>query len=290
MLVSEFQHKLRLVIRERWFRHMVCDRGNPDAKGFFDTYPLFLNTSATRPERNRLNQRYRALIESNANVIAGRRILDLASHDGRWTFAAHKVGADYVLGIEARSHLIEAARNNIRAYGTAKDKIAFLQGDVLAELDRLEPGSFETVFCFGFLYHTIDHMPLLRKIARLRPVNLVIDTAISIYPTSIIEIQEEKIDEESNGALSESGTPGLTVKGKPTKSALELMLRAAGFYQLRYYDWLNADISRWDDLEAYYLGTRVSLTAVFRPETKTLQKASLEARALEKSASTVNSL
>jgi hypothetical protein len=47
-------------------------------------------------------------------------------------------------------------------------------------------GCFDAVLCFGFLYHTIDHLLLLRKIARLKPMSLVIDTATTTLPGSII--------------------------------------------------------------------------------------------------------
>jgi predicted nicotinamide N-methyase len=33
------------------------------------------------------------LIQSNLNVICGRNVLDIACHDGRWSFAATKAGA-----------------------------------------------------------------------------------------------------------------------------------------------------------------------------------------------------
>jgi hypothetical protein len=45
------------------------------------------------------------------------------------------------------------------------------------------------------------------------------------------------------------------------------MLQATGFRVLRYYDWSKAGIKRWDDLEVYYLGERVSLTCEAAPET-----------------------
>jgi hypothetical protein len=37
---------------------------------------------------------------------------------------------------------------------------------------------------------------------------------------------------------------------------------------LRYNDWCNAGITGWNDLEAYYLGARVSLTAAAESATK----------------------
>jgi hypothetical protein len=104
-------------------------------------------------------------------------------------------------------------------------------------------------------------MPLLRKIARLKPRSLIIDTVVSVRPANIIEIRDEEIENESNGAVGEPGSPMRTVTGRPTKSALQLMLRAAGFQPPRYYDWLRAGIQRWDDVADYYIGTRVSLTA-----------------------------
>lgn len=260
-VLDEIRDRVRFVNRERWFRYVVSRRKTAIGQGFFDSYPRFFESSTTGPTRNRLQQRFRALIESNANIITGRRILDIASHDGRWSFAAHKAGASYVMGIEARAHLVEAAQTNIREYGISDEKVEFIQGDVLSELDRLGDIQFDTVFCFGFLYHTIDHMPLLRKIARLKPRNLIIDTAVALGDANTIDVREENIDQESAGAVGELGHPTKTIKGVPTKSALEMMLRATGFGKVRYYDWFHAGIERWDDLHDYYVGIRTTLTS-----------------------------
>lgn len=251
---------MRFESRQWWCRLAVKGKGNSARPGFFDSYPRFFTTSLTAAKPDRLNQRHRALIQSNSQIIAGRRILDLASHDGRWSLAAVKAGAAHVLGIEARNRLVEAAHSNMREYEVPETQVQFVRGDVLVELDRLEPGNVDTVFCFGFLYHIIDHMLLLRKIARLKPKNLIIDTVVSVRPSNIIEIRSEEISNESNGAVAEPGLPTQTVSGRPTKSALELMLHASGFQPPRYYDWLNAGIQRWDDVADYYLGKRVSLT------------------------------
>jgi ubiquinone/menaquinone biosynthesis C-methylase UbiE len=260
-LLSEVHQRLWSVNQERWFRAMVRWKRPAHSAGFFDSYPRFFSTSATSAAPDRLNQRYRALIQSNADIIAGRSVLDLASHDGRWSFAAHKAGAKYVLGIEARQHLIEAARASMSEYGVPEGQVEFMQGDVMVELEPLEIGRFDTVFCFGFFYHTLDHMHLLREIARLKPKNLVIDTAISTRPGSIVEVLEELTEDEGNAAVGDPADPARAVRGKPSRAALELMLKAAGFSGLRYYDWRNAGIKRWDDLKAYYLGARISLRA-----------------------------
>jgi hypothetical protein len=173
-----------------------------------------------------------------------------------------------VLGIEGRQHLVESARASAREYGVSEGQVEFVQGDVMVALEQLEIGRFDTVFCFGFFYHTMDHMPLLRKIARLKPTSLVIDTAISTRPGSVIEVRDEAIESESNAVVGEIGDPGRALKGSPSRAALELMLKAAGFSDLHYFNWRNAGIKRWDDLKDYYLGKRVSGAAIWDCVTK----------------------
>jgi 2-polyprenyl-3-methyl-5-hydroxy-6-metoxy-1,4-benzoquinol methylase len=260
-LLSEIYERVWSVNQERWFRAMARWKRPARSQGFFDQYPRFFSTSKIASAPDRLNQRYRALIQANTGVISGRRVLDIASHDGRWSFAAHKAGAEYVLGIEARQRLTDAARANMIEYRVPAGKVEFVHGDVMVELDKLEPGSFDTVFCFGFLYHMIDHMALLRKIARLQPTNLVIDTSISLRPGSVIEVREEETEHESAAAVGEPGNPKRAVSGNPSRTALELMLNAGGFLTLNYYNWRNVGIKRWDDLKDYYLGKRISVTA-----------------------------
>jgi 2-polyprenyl-3-methyl-5-hydroxy-6-metoxy-1,4-benzoquinol methylase len=264
--LSDVQEKLTFGVRERWFRRMIRLKKHPRSHGFFDSYPRFYSTSSTAAAPDRLNQRHRALIETNAGIISGRRVLDIASHDGRWSLAAHKAGAEYVLGIEARQHLVDSARDNMREYGVPAGKVEFVRGDVMVELNKLASGRFDTVFCFGFLYHTIDHMPLFRKIARLKPTSVVIDTTISLRLGSVIEVHEEGTDHESMAAFGDlesvdGGKPARAVKGYPSKEALQMMLKAVGFSRVLYYDWQAAGIKRWDDLKNYYLGTRITATA-----------------------------
>ena len=134
--LSDVQEKLTFGVRERWFRRMIRLKKHPRSHGFFDSYPRFYSTSSTAAAPDRLNQRHRALIETNAGIISGRRVLDIASHDGRWSLAAHKAGAEYVLGIEARQHLVDSARDNMREYGVPAGKVEFVRGDVMVELQQ----------------------------------------------------------------------------------------------------------------------------------------------------------
>jgi predicted RNA methylase len=197
------------------------------------------------------------MIESNRDIICGCRVLDLASHDGRWSLAAAQSGASYVLGIEARPNLVAAAREHL-SHWPVSNRIEFRIGDVMSELPQLSE-AFDTVFCFGFLYHMIDHMALLRAIRQLNPKHLIIDTHISSRPGAIIEVWEEAVDAESAAAVADPGSPGRALKGFPTKSALEMMLNAAGFGEIHYWNWKNAGVKCWADLKAYYLEERVTI-------------------------------
>lgn len=239
---------------------MVANTAVSSSSGFFDSFPRFYSTSKTGANPNRLNGRYRALIESNVAIIKDRSVLDLASHDGRWSLAAHKAGASRVLGIEARPHLVEFARTNMKEYCVPDDQVHFVLGSVFNELDEIAPGAFETVFCFGFFYHTFHHMLLLSKITRLKPKHVIFDTEIDPAPSSIIRVQAEKVVSEDAAAVGDAGDPTWTVVGIPSKSALELMLASSGL-TCSYYDWHHAAIERWNGLEDYLKGLRVSLVS-----------------------------
>ncbi|MDZ7733009.1 MAG: hypothetical protein U5R31_07715 [Acidimicrobiia bacterium] len=63
-----------------------------DPSRFFDTFARFVDSSETGPWVERLNARYEALIHANRHLLDGARVLDLASHDGRFAFAALQAG------------------------------------------------------------------------------------------------------------------------------------------------------------------------------------------------------
>ena len=258
-----FRSRLRNRYRQAYLRverkltHDKSDRGG----GFYDAYPRFYETSNTVGVPNRLNKRYRALIEPNEAIIRGKSVLDIASHDGRWSFAAHNAGAHYVLGIEARDYLVKHAQDNLRAYQVSETQVQFMVGDVFEKLDELEPDRFETVFCFGFFYHTMHHVLLLNKISRLRPRHLVLDTSIDLDPDAIVVLRSEAVAHEAFGAVPDPGDPEHVLTGVPTKSALELMLSGAGFPSVSYFDWLKAGIKQWDGVVDYHEGRRISLVA-----------------------------
>jgi len=128
---------------------------------FFDQYPRFYSTSAVSASPERLHERYRALIAPNEELIREKTILDLAAHDGRWSFAALKAGARHVTGIEGRAYLVESAIATAQEYGIDAARYRFIVGDLFHEIEQVPTDSIDTVFCFGFFYHTAPHMLLL---------------------------------------------------------------------------------------------------------------------------------
>ncbi len=230
--------------------------------GFFDQYPRFYSTSRVGTSRGeRLNERYRALISPNEELIREKTILDLASHDGRWSFAALKAGARHVTGIEGRSYLVESAIATTREYGIGAERYRFIVGDLFDQIELVQTDSIDTVFCFGFFYHTPHHMLLLSKIARLNPKHLILDTEIDPSATDlIVRLKKEKIAREGTSIVGQPGDPMHALVGKPSRSALETMLTSFG-WSFSYYDWHRAGIKNWHGLRDYRDGWRVSLVA-----------------------------
>lgn len=223
---------------------------------FFDRYPRFYQTGMVGAAPNRLNSRHRALIEANLDCIQGSSILDLASHDGRWSFAALKAGARHLLGIEAQAHLTETARETFRAYEIAPDAFCFATDDIYNRLPNIPVSSIDTVFCFGFLYHTMHHQMLLSMISRLRPKFLILDSCVSASADAIIEVKTEKTP------AATAPMPTMSVVGYPSRRALEMMLENCGF-RARYVDWREMHIRDWSGIEDYRDGVRVTLRADF---------------------------
>ena len=113
---------------------------------FGEDYPRFMEVSDLTPkpdadagderrrnrsaveQLNRMNERYEALFASNRDILDGARVLDLASHDGRYSFAAMKTGAAHVTGVEVRESLIDKALETFAFYGQDPETYRFVCG------------------------------------------------------------------------------------------------------------------------------------------------------------------
>lgn len=211
--------------------------GTAQASMFFDKHPRFFATSRTAPHRGRLNLRYEAIFAENRDIFAGARVLDIASHDGRWSFAALETGATEVLGIEAREELVDAARENLAHYGADASSYRFVAGDVFEVLGR-EEGEVDVVLCLGFLYHTLRYPELLRRIRDRDPRYLVIDTVVvSGNAKPVVHLYTERTERERNAVLDSFSHGTKTVVGWPSVQGLEALVEAYGFAVESYSDW-----------------------------------------------------
>lgn len=226
---------------------------------FFDRFPRFRETSVTDVRGERLDYRYRALIERNVDFIRGRRVLDLASHDGRWSMAALDAGAKHATGIEARSELVAHARSTFETYGVAGDRFDFIEGDCLAGLESLGAGEFDTVFCFGFLYHTLHQYDLLRGVTRLEPKALLIDSRIVPGNEAALHLAYNDSTLEGAAVASVPGEESVLV-AVPSRRALLVMLEHLG-WQTEVQETLAPATPGGEGIRDYCEGRRTGIVA-----------------------------
>lgn len=233
-----------------------------DPDRFFERFSRFVETSETGSVLDRLNARYRGLIHANRALINGSSVLDLASHDGRFSFAALQNGASRVVGVECEPGLVEKCVANMDHYNVPRDRYQFITGDMFEELETAE--RCDIVFCFGILYHVNDHMLLLSRIAASDPRAVIVDTNISQLEPAIIEIRNPL-----------TGSPprlGGQLEGYPSKAALDAMFASFG-WTCSYFDWTRSGLLNRPQMDDYRTGRRV--TAIIDCNRQTL---SVEAR------------
>ena len=214
---------------------------------FFDMHPEFLETSNTAADLRRLNLRHQAIFEENRSLFADARVLDLASHDGRWSFAALEQDASFVLGIEGRRPLVTSATNTLRAKGVSTSRYEFITGDLHDAMK--EVGDFDVVLCLGFLYHTLRYVELFSGIRRCNPTAIVIDTAVSFGRRSIpgmslvsrrlplIRLATNSTKKQRAAIRDAYSVEDRTVVGIPTIAAIGYLLDAYGFRIAKETDW-----------------------------------------------------
>ncbi len=203
---------------------------------FFDDYPLFYETSKTAKTATRLDLRREAMIEANRDILDGARVLDLASHDGRWSFAALKAGAAHVTGVEARRPLVENARKTFAEYGVPTDRYKFIRGDMFQVLARKE-FDVDVVMCLGFIYHTLRYGELFRGIIDAKPQYCIIDTKVILGDEPLIRVNVNRTSRQANAAKDEVSHGQQAVAGWPSVPALKLMLDVYDLEVEEQYDW-----------------------------------------------------
>lgn len=199
---------------------------------FFDKFDIFTRSSAVGAWPLRLQFRYEVMIRRNRDLLRNARVLDLASHDGRWSFAALEAGAAHVTGWEARRSLIEKAETNFRHYNVDSEKYIFREVDLNYIFSSAD--LFDVIFCFGYFYHSARHDMLFELMASTGARHLILDGRVSSSRAPIIEYKEELIRSEATGFIS--GRNQRMLVGAPSAA----FLRLAGdiySYEIEEFDW-----------------------------------------------------
>jgi len=237
---------------------ILTDPPRPTAR-FFDRFPRFYDTSQTGRTPTRLNLRHEVLIADNASLFPSRRVLDIASHDGRWSFAALQAGASYVLGIEGREDLVHSAFANFAHYQVPRERYDFAVGDVHRHLQDIRI-PFDVVLCFGFFYHTPFHIQLLLDFARLAREHLIMDTVVANSPDPIVQFSIDDVSSPMNSIDYLHQGRQKVVVGFPSIAMLRLVLDHLGF-NVRLLDWHSRGIQDWSEIDEYRTRKRISLLA-----------------------------
>ena len=196
--------------------------------GFFTKYNKFGETSTVASNLNRLDFRYEHCIERNKHLIEGKRVLDIASHDGRFTFAALRgAGAKHVVGIEARPNLVENARNTFSQYGVDPESFELITGDVFEEIKNIPTGSIDTAMILGFLYHTARQYELISMLSDLGVKSIIVDSKIlrNVKKSFVLL----KMEGTQTDAQIWDSSRDRVLSSVPSIGALELYLEEFGY-------------------------------------------------------------
>lgn len=204
---------------------------------FFDDYPRFFESSTVIPKHGRLNLRYEAIFAANSDIFDGARVLDLASHDGRWSFAALRTGAAHVTGIEARQEAVCNANANLSHYEVDPARYRFIRGDIFDVLQR-EDFEVDVVLCLGYMYHTYRHTELLYRIRQIDPKYLIVDTqVVPELEKPFVKLYVDRPHKPGEATLDAFSHGETTLVSRPSVAALQMMLRAYDFDIEHTCDW-----------------------------------------------------
>jgi len=217
----------------------------------------FTEFAGSKKNLARLEERNKRIILANkSEFIEGKRVLDLAANNGRWSVAAAHAGAKEVLAVEGRQELVAEATNLANEHGVG-DRCRFMQGDIYDWLYVHRSERVDTVFCLGVYYHIMDHYHLLRSIARLKPSCILIDSGFVRSFKSLVHVQTENPNLELNALPAFEGQAGEIV-GFVSLGLMNQMAWNCG-YAVDPIIWDPAEVEHKNSVHDYLLGRRFTL-------------------------------
>ncbi len=232
---------------------------------FFD----FLRSKPAYKDRkftlSRLNTRREFIVEPFRQELKGARVLDLAAHDGRWSYALADTDPQFVHGIEGRQALVDQFDSYPDDH--RKELVRLEQGEVFEVLERMiaKSRNFDVIACFGFFYHITDHYRLLTMMHRLKPKLIIIDGEFMLAKAPIVTFGRERPDNELN-TLERVPDQEMVMVGTPSRRWMWSAAETLG-YDLEWIDWKKLPVDQRHGVRDYYRqGPKRRGTVALRPK------------------------
>lgn len=214
----------------------------------------------------RLELRHRFLVNDLQSFVDGKSVLDLAAHDGRWSYAYAAAGAKRVTGVEARRELVDQFATYPE--DTAKNRVALHCDDLFSFLENeVSAGRrYDFVAVLGFLYHTMQHYRLFTLIRDLNPGCIVVDSLFIRKQNPMVQLVREAPDKITNATADFEGQE-MTLTGVPSTGAMEKIADVLG-YDIRWADWTTVPKDQRRVVGEYFRkGRKVRATCYLTPRT-----------------------
>lgn len=187
---------------------------------FFENYLDFLSTTKVGNDLNRLNYRYKNIIDTID--YKDKTVLDLGSHDGRWAFAAVHAGAKSVVGVEYNQDLVIKAQKIKSKYNF--NNTSFICSDNIDFLKKNKQ-TFDIILCCGVFYHTLNHLEYFKYMTLFVNEYIVLDTQIwpSMDPMVHISLESSKWDGNGFSNIPNDQNSKDTIVGIPSQKYIEIL-------------------------------------------------------------------
>jgi SAM-dependent methyltransferase len=208
-------------------------------------------------ELARLQERFKRVITVNQrDHIQGKRVLDLAASNGRWSCAAAEAGAAEVVAVEGREARVQQAIKEAERLDVAS-RCKFIVGDMYDWLYDNRNERFDTVFCLGVYYHVMDHYQLLKLMVRLQPNCIIIDSGFVRSFQLAVHVQSEDPSLRKNALPVFEGQTGELV-GLVSLGMMNQMAWNCG-YVVEPVVWDPQDVANRQSVKDYMAARRYTL-------------------------------
>ncbi|MEL6550499.1 MAG: class I SAM-dependent methyltransferase [Pseudomonadota bacterium] len=202
----------------------------------FDFIPSLEGYDEGPTGAHRLNRRYDMIVAPFKAELSDARVLDLASHDGRWPYALAHAGAREVVGIEARQALID--RFAAFPDNAAKGRVRLQQGDIFAGMEELVAAgeTFDVVAVYGIFYHITEHYRLVLLAQALKPKLIIIDSEFIVASDGpIVRFMREETSNALNTVARAEGRE-VELVATPSMRLVDVFGEVTG-WSTEWIDW-----------------------------------------------------